>query len=133
MATLNDGGGIYTNCSRSTIRYNIILDTRGGMESSGSWGNIAHGIWPEFLREYRESIIEFNTCVRSGGDGIFLPNNFNCIVRNNICYDNDRYQILMIGNEGRKQINLNQDHLITGNIFYAAALSQNTLLFRSTP
>jgi len=129
MATLNDGGGIYTNCSRSTIRYNIILDTRGGMESSGSWGNIAHGIWPEFLQEYRESIIEFNTCVRSGGDGIFLPNNFNCIVRNNVCYNNDRYQILMIGNEGRKQLNLNQNHLLTGNIFYAAAMTQNTFYF----
>lgn len=129
MYTLNDGGGIYTNCSRSTIRYNIILDTRGGMESSGSWANIAHGIWPEFLREYRESIIEYNTIVGAGGDGIFLPNNFNCIVRNNICYNNDRYQLLMIGNEGRKQINLNQDHLITGNVFYAAAISQNTLYF----
>jgi len=129
MSTLNDGGGIYTNCSRSIIRYNIILDTRGGMESSGSWANIAHGIWPEFLREYRESIIELNTIAGSGGDGIFLPNNFNCIVRNNVCYNNDRYQILMIGNEGRKQINLNQDHLIAGNVFYAASMSQNTFYF----
>ncbi len=129
MATLNDGGGIYTNCSRSTIRYNIILDTRGGMESSGSWANISHGIWPEFLQEYRESIIEFNTVVGSDGDGIFLPNNFNCIVRNNVCYNNDRYQLLMIGNEGRGKINLNQNHFITGNVFYAAAPSQNTLYF----
>jgi parallel beta-helix repeat protein len=129
MATMNDGGAIYTNCSRSTIRYNIILDTRGGMESSGSWGNIAHGIWPEFLHEYRENIIEFNTVVRSGGDGIFLPNNFDCVVRDNVCYSNDRYQILMIGNEGRKQISLNQNNLLTGNVFYAGAMSQNTFYF----
>ena len=53
MYTLNDGGGIYTNCSRSTIRYNIILDTTGGMESSGRWANISHGISAKILREYR--------------------------------------------------------------------------------
>ncbi|MFW6277216.1 MAG: right-handed parallel beta-helix repeat-containing protein [Prolixibacteraceae bacterium] len=129
MYTLNDGGGIYTNCSRSTIRYNIILNTRGGMESSGSWANIEHGIWPEFLREYRESIIEYNTIVNSGGDGIFLPNNYDCVVRNNICYDNDRFQLLMIGHEKRGQLNVNHNHLITGNILYAAEASQNTLYF----
>ncbi len=129
MATLNDGGGIYTNCSRSTIRYNIILDTKGGMESSGSWPNISHGIWPEFLREYRESIIEYNTVIGSGSDGIFLPNNFECIVRNNVCYDNERYQMLVLGNEGREQINVKQNHLVSGNVFYAAKPSQNTLYF----
>jgi parallel beta-helix repeat protein len=129
MSTLNDGGAIYTNCSRSTIRYNVIRDTRGGLESSGSWPNIAHGIWPEFLGEYRENIIEFNTVVHSGGDGIFLPNNFNCIVRNNVCYNNDRYQLLMIGNEGQRQRHTEQDHLITHNVFYAAAPTQNTLYF----
>ena len=129
MATLNDGGGIYTNCSRTTIRYNIILDTKGGMESSGSWANISHGIWPEFLREYRESIIEYNTIAGSGSDGIFLPNNFDCIVRNNVCYNNERYQLLFIGNEGRKQINVKQNNLITGNVLYAAKPTQNTLYF----
>ena len=129
MHTLNDGGGIYTNCSRSTIRYNIILNTRGGMESSGSWATIAHGIWPEFLREYRESIIEYNTVVNSGGDGIFLPNNYDCVVRNNVCYDNDRFQLLFIGHEGRGQINVSQNHLITRNVLYAAEPSQNTLYF----
>ncbi len=129
MATLNDGGAIYTNCSRSTIRHNIILETRGGMASSGSWPNIAHGIWPEFLREYRETIIEFNTVVHSGGDGIFLPNNFNCVVRDNVCYNNDRYGFLMIGNEGRKQVSISQGHIISGNVFYAAANTENTFYF----
>ena len=42
------------------------------MESSGTWPTIAHGIWPEFLRNYRESVIEDNTCAGSGGDGIFF-------------------------------------------------------------
>ena len=129
MSTLNDGAAIYTNCSRSVIRHNIIIDTRGGMESSGAWANIAHGIWPEFLHEYRESIIESNTIINSGGDGIFLPNNFDCVVRNNVCYNNDRYQMLLLGNEGRGQINVNQHHLISGNVLYAAEPSQNTLYF----
>ncbi|MFA5534145.1 MAG: right-handed parallel beta-helix repeat-containing protein [Mariniphaga sp.] len=129
MHTLNDGGAIYTNCSRSTIRYNIILNTLGGLESSGAWANISHGIWPEFLREYRETIIEYNTIVNSGGDGIFLPNNYDCIVRNNVCYNNDRYQFLMIGLEERKQVNVKQNHLITGNVFYAADPTQNTFYF----
>jgi parallel beta-helix repeat protein len=129
MCTLNDGGAIYTNCSRSTIRYNIITNTRGGLESSGSWANISHGIWPEFLREYRETIIEYNTVTGSGGDGIFLPNNYNCIVRNNICYNNERYQFLVIGHEGRGQLNIEQNHLISGNVFYAAKPTQNTIYF----
>jgi parallel beta-helix repeat protein len=128
MATLNDGGGIYTNCSHSTIRHNIIMNTRGGMESSGSWATIAHGIWPEFLGQYRENIIEFNTIIGSGGDGIFLPNNFECILRNNVCYNNDRFQLLMVG-RGERNNHVSQMHLITGNVLYAASPSQNTLYF----
>ena len=30
-------------------------------------------------------------------DGIFLPNNFDCIVRGNVCYNNERYQLLLTG------------------------------------
>ena len=128
MSTLNDGGGIYTNCSHSTIRYNIILDTRGGMESSGSWPNIAHGIWPEFLGDWRNNIIEFNTCAGSGGDGIFLTNNYDCVIRDNVCYNNDRFQMLMSGTGDRK-VNVEQHNLVAGNVFYAASPGQNTLYF----
>jgi len=129
MATLNDGGGIYTNCSRSTIRHNIILDTKGGMESSGTWANISHAIWPEFLREFKENIIEYNTCAGSGGDGIFLPNNFDCIIRNNVCYNNERYQLLLTGRGQQQNANPNQNHIITGNVLYAAKPTQNALYF----
>ncbi len=128
MATLNDGGGIYTNCSHSIIRYNIITNTRGGMESSGSWATIAHGIWPEFLGEYRNNIIEFNTVTGSWGDGIFLPNNFEAVVRNNVCYNNDRFQLLFVG-RGDRNVNVRQKHHITGNVLYAASTEQNTLYF----
>ncbi len=129
MATLNDGGAIYTNCSRSTIRHNIIRDTRGGMESSGSWANISHGIWPEFLRDYRENVIEGNTVINSGADGIFLPNNFDCIVRDNVLYDNDRYQLLLTGMRDRHPDGSRQNHLITHNILYATDPGQNLLYF----
>jgi len=90
MATLNDGAAIYTNCSESTIRYNIIRNTRGGMESSGPWANLAHGIWPEFLSEFRDNVLEYNTIINSGGFGIFLENNFDCIVRRNTIFGCDR-------------------------------------------
>ncbi|RPI42398.1 MAG: right-handed parallel beta-helix repeat-containing protein, partial [Bacteroidetes bacterium] len=128
MSTMNDGGGIYTNCSHSIIRYNIITDTRGGMESSGSWATIAHGIWPEFLGEYRNNVIEFNTVSGSGGDGIFLPNNFESIVRKNVCYNNDRFQLLIIG-RGDQVVNVHQEHLVSENILYAASPGQNAFYF----
>jgi len=41
---------------RSTIRHNIILDAKGGMEPSGTWPDISHGIWLEFLGQYHDSI-----------------------------------------------------------------------------
>ncbi|MBD3392346.1 MAG: hypothetical protein GF418_09780 [Chitinivibrionales bacterium] len=134
MATLNDGGGIYTNCSRSTIRHNIILDALGGMESSGPWANISHGIWPEFLEDFRESIIENNTCAGCGGYGLFLPNNFECVIRGNVLYDNARAQMELSGDEenprtGRTE-NLPQNHQIRHNVLYATADTQKTLLFR---
>jgi parallel beta helix pectate lyase-like protein len=129
METMNDGGGIYTNCSRSTIRHNIILDVRGGMESSGSWPNIAHGIWPEFLKDYRESVIEGNTCARCGSDGLFLPNNFECVVRDNVLYDNRRYQMLLTSHDGRHRERTEQKHLISGNVLYAREQGQPVLYF----
>ncbi len=129
MATLNDGAGIYTNCSRSTIRHNIILDCKGGMESSGSWANISHGIWPEFLRDYRESIIEFNTCAGCGGDGIFLTNNYDCIVGNNVCYNNARYQLLLTGRGEQTSASTRQNHTITANVLYATNKNQGVLYF----
>jgi parallel beta-helix repeat protein len=129
MATMNDGGAIYTNCSRSTIRYNIIRDTRGGMESSGTWANISHGIWPEFLRDYRENVIEGNTVVNSGADGLFLPNNFECVVRDNVLYANDRYQLLLTGMTRRHPDGSEQNHLIAHNVLYATCPDENALYF----
>jgi len=129
MSTLNDGAGIYTNCSRSTIRHNIILDVRGGMESSGTWPNISHGIWLEFLGNYRESIVEGNTCARCGADGLFLTNNYQCVVRDNVFYDNERFQLLLSGRGESGSEDLTQEHLIVGNVLHATRPPQKVLYF----
>lgn len=129
MSTLNDGAGIYTNCSRSSIRHNIILDTKGGMESSGSWPNISHGIWLEFLGEYRDSVVEGNTCAGSGADGLFLTNNYECVVRGNTFYDNDRYQMLLTGRGREEAEDSTQEHVIVQNVLYATEAPQRLLYF----
>jgi hypothetical protein len=134
MATLNDGAGIYTNCSNSTIRHNIIRDVRGGMESSGPWANLAHGIWPEFLGDFRDNRITGNTCAACGGFGLFLPNNFSSVIDSNVFFDNTRAQMELSGREsngstGRTE-NLPQNNTFRHNVFCAAADSQGTILFR---
>ncbi|MCK4374976.1 MAG: right-handed parallel beta-helix repeat-containing protein, partial [Candidatus Brocadiae bacterium] len=129
MSTLNDGAGIYTNCSRSTIRHNIILDAKGGMESSGTWANISHGIWLEFLREYRESVVEGNTCAGSGADGIFLGNNYECVIRGNVLYGNERYQLQLTGRGAEDSEDVTQEHLIEGNVFFATRPGQGLIYF----
>jgi len=58
MSTLNDGGAIYWNCGDMTVRYNIVVDTRGYLEPVGPSRllNISHGIWPEYLGGYKNKI-----------------------------------------------------------------------------
>lgn len=127
MATLNDGAAIYTNCSNSTIRYNIIRNTRGGMESSGPWANLAHGIWPEFLSEFHDNVLEYNTIINSGGFGIFLENNFDCIVRGNTIFGCDRAAFWL-----GEQTSDPQGHIIEDNILYSDYPNGRTLLFTKT-
>ncbi len=129
MSTLNDGAGIYTNCSRSTIRNNVILDTKGGMKSSGTWQNISHGIWLEFLREYRESVVEGNTCARSGADGIFLGNNYECVIRDNVLYGNERYPLQLTGRGDGNSEDVTQRHMIEGNVLFATQPGERLIYF----
>lgn len=134
MWTLNDGGAIYTDCSRSTIRNNIIYDTKGDLESSGPWYPIGHGIWLEFLGDYRQSLVENNTVVRSGCYGIYLPNNFSDTVRNNVLFDNAVAAFCLDGqstNSGTgRTINLPQNNVVTGNVCYALSRTERPLEFR---
>jgi parallel beta-helix repeat protein len=134
MFTLNDGGAIYTDCSRSFIHNNIIYDTKGDLTSSGPWYPLGHGIWLEFLGDYRRSVVENNTIVRSGCNGIYLPNNFADTIRNNVLFDNAVAQLDLDGqltnsSTGRTQ-NLPQNNSIQGNVCYAASRNEHTLQFR---
>ncbi len=149
MWTLNDGAGIYTNCDRNFIHH-IITDVRGNLESSHripvphakertrenswSWANLGHGIWLEFLGDFRGSVVERNTCARNGAYGLFLPNNFETIVRDNVLYGNRRGQLLLSGRSSYERTgrghNLPQNHRITGNLLCATGEEQATLTFR---
>ena len=127
MWTLNDGAGVYTNCNKSFIRNNIIRDTRGDLESSGPWYPLGHGIWLEFLGDFRESIVENNTIVGSGCYGIYLPNNFSCTIKNNTLFNNAVTQLRLDGEEGNTAPQNNQ---FTDNICYSTSKEQKSLLFR---
>ena len=70
MGTLNDGAAIYTNCNASIIRDNIILDTIGDLWFSHEWWPLGHGIWPEFLSDFHDTVITGNTIYGSNGHGI---------------------------------------------------------------
>jgi parallel beta-helix repeat protein len=134
MWTLNDGGAIYTDCSRSHIHNNIIYDTKGDLTSSGPWYPLGHGIWLEFLGDFHQSVVENNTIVRSGCNGIFLPNNFSDTIRNNVLFDNavaglDLDGQLTNSSTGRTQ-NLAQGNVFTGNVCYAATRQQKAIQFR---
>ncbi|MCX7725730.1 MAG: right-handed parallel beta-helix repeat-containing protein [Chitinispirillaceae bacterium] len=130
MWTLNDGAGIYTNCDSSTIRYNIVLYSNGGWESTGWEIRLAHGIWPEFLEHFKNNIIEFNTCAYNNGNGIFFPNNFNSLVRYNTCYGNLSDAQIHIEGGFYTDDNLPLNDTIYGNIFFATRKDAYALTYR---
>ena len=134
MFTLNDGGAIYTDCNRSFIRNNIIYDTKGDLTSSGPWYPLGQGIWLEFLGDYRRSVVANNTVVRSGCNGLYLPNNFSDTIVSNVLYDNAVAQLDLDGqltnsSTGRTQ-NVPQANSIRDNVCYATARSEMALEFR---
>jgi parallel beta-helix repeat protein len=134
MYTLNDGAGIHTDCSKSFIHNNIILDTKGDLTSSGPWYPLGHGIWLEFLGDNRESVVENNTITRSGCNGIYLPNNFSCTVKNNVLFDNAVAQLELDGqltnSSTGRTANLPQNNQFAGNVCYAVSRQQKSLQFR---
>ncbi len=134
MWTLNDGGAIYADCSRSHMTNNIIYDTKGDLTSSGPWYPLGQGIWLEFLGDFHQSVVENNTVVRSGCNGIYLPNNFADTVKSNVLFDNAIAQLDLDGqltnsSAGRTQ-NLPQGNVIAGNVCYSAARPEDALEFR---
>ena len=71
---------------------------------------MGHGIWPEFLSDFHDTVITGNTIYGSNGHGIFLPNNFDCTISGNVIMDNRRAALgLYIDADP------NQGHIITDN------------------
>ncbi|MBN1675771.1 MAG: right-handed parallel beta-helix repeat-containing protein [Kiritimatiellae bacterium] len=117
MATLNDGAAIYANAHTNTIRENIILNAVGDLDSSHPWTPLGHGIWPEFLSNFRGSELVGNTVFGCGGHGLFLPNNFDCLVWSNTFLANRVAGLqLGYGEPGRSDGQTNQNHDIRWNI-----------------
>jgi len=114
MNTLNDGAAIYTNSNHSIIRENIILDTVGDTESAQPFICLGHGIWLEFLENFRDSVVVGNTVYGSGGNGIFLPNNYDCTVSDNVLISNRTAALLIEGQD--RGGGLQQDHVFSGNL-----------------
>ncbi len=110
MGTLNDGAAVYTNCNASIIRGNIILDTIGNLEYSHPWWPMGHGIWPEFLSDFHDTVITDNTLYGNNGHGIFLPNNFDCTISGNVIVDSRRAALGLYVDADPVQ-----NHMITGN------------------
>ncbi|MBN2498303.1 MAG: right-handed parallel beta-helix repeat-containing protein [Deltaproteobacteria bacterium] len=119
MGTLNDGAAVYTNCNASEIRENIILDTIGALDTSHPWYPLGHGIWPEFLSDFRDSVIVDNTIYGSSGHGIMLPNNFHCEIARNVAVDNRRAGLGLSGDAGDAQ-----QHVIRANTLAAVVPSR---------
>ena len=113
MGSLNDGAGIYVCASRTTVRDNIVLDSVGNLDTSQWWYPLGHGIWCEFLSDFREQTISGNTVVGCGGHGLFLTNNYNCTVNGNIFAGNRLGGLHLSGKKGP------QNHTITDNLLIA--------------
>ncbi len=123
MATMNDGAAIYCNASGTHITENIILDTVGDLESSHPWTPLGHGIWPEFLSKFANQEIANNTIYGSGGDGLWLPNNYSCTVSGNVLVSN-RLAALSLGgyeNEHAPPADAQQSHTLAGNLLAIGA------------
>jgi parallel beta-helix repeat protein len=121
MAALNDGAAIYTNCSASVITENIILDTVGDLDSSPPWTPLGHGIWPEFLEKFHDSQILNNTVYGSGGDGIWLPNNFACTVSGNVLVSNRLAGLSLGGYESAASGVLQENNTLQNNLLAIGA------------
>lgn len=118
MKTLNDGASIYCNAGVNYIRDNLILHTAGDLDSSQPWTPLSHGIWVEFLSDFRDSIITGNTVYGSDGSGLFLVNNFNCTIDRNTLFSN-RLHALHLGAKAEKPAS--QEHQMIDNFLVHGA------------
>jgi hypothetical protein len=115
MANLNDGAAIKLNCNNSIVEENIIVDPMGNLETSHPWWPLGHGIWSEFLNNPSGQQIRRNTVFGANGHGIFLPENRNATIADNVLVDN---RLGAIGLSAK--VTTAQNHSITGNVLAVA-------------
>ncbi|HEX3134342.1 MAG TPA: right-handed parallel beta-helix repeat-containing protein, partial [Planctomycetota bacterium] len=125
MGSLNDGAAIYANSNASIISENIILDTIGNLATSHPWTPLGHGIWIEFLSDFHNSQLLNNTVYGSGGNGIFLPNNYTSTVTGNTCVDNRMGGLELERGDSSKPTS--QNHTISGNILGVVAATRRQI------
>ena len=125
LSTHNDGGAIYTNSHANIIRENIIIDSVGDTSSSQPWTPMGHGIWPEFLSDFRDHQIIGNTVYGCAGHGLYLPNNFTALVQENTFISNRRGGI-GLGGRGDAPEDLPQDNELIDNILGIGARPYST-------
>jgi parallel beta-helix repeat protein len=112
MGSLNDGAGIYACANASIIRDNIVLDTVGNLDTSHWWFPLGHGIWTEFLSDFKDQVITGNTVFGCGGHGIFLTNNYHCQVKDNTLMGNRLSALHISGKNGKAQDNQFIDNIL---------------------
>ncbi|HYE08523.1 MAG TPA: right-handed parallel beta-helix repeat-containing protein [Planctomycetota bacterium] len=127
MGSLNDGAAIYANSSRNVVTGNIVLDTIGNLDTSHPWYPLGHGIWMEFLSDFREQTITGNTVFGSGGHGVFLTNNYQSEVSGNTLVGNRAAGLHLSGEKGP------QAHRLDGNVVAVLAPSRRLVLRENIP
>lgn len=101
MMTTNDGAGIMTNASHSTFSRNVVVDSKGEMESSGTWRNLAQGLWLDcYPLDNGEHLVEGNLAVGCGCAGLFVRRNHESLIRDNVFCDNG-VQVIADGSGNR--------------------------------
>jgi len=112
MGSLNDGAAIYACANASVIRDNIVLDTVGNLDTSHWWFPLGHGIWTEFLSDFKDQVIVGNTVFGCGGHGLFLTNNYHCQVKDNVLAGNRLSALHVSGKNGKAQDNTFSDNIL---------------------
>jgi hypothetical protein len=112
MGSLNDGAAIYACANASVIRDNIVLDTVGNLDTSHWWFPLGHGIWTEFLSDFKDQIIVGNTVFGCGGHGLFLTNNYHCQLKDNVLVGNRLSGLHVSGKNSKAQDNQFTDNIL---------------------
>lgn len=115
MSTLNDGAAIYANCDDSIVRENIVLDTIGDTSTSHPWWPLGQGIWMEFLNDFKNWDVSYNTVSGSNGNGIYMGDTYTSTIDGNVVIDS-RTAGVRLDHEG-----VAQGHGMAGNTFAVVA------------